>query len=65
MIKDAANAYAQDKLMTRVLDNNRNETFDKNIFKEMGDLGLLGATIKGYNCPGVSYVAYGLNSKRN
>ena len=60
MIKEAANAYAQDRLMTRVLDNNRNECFDKNIFKEMGELGLLGATIKGYNCPGASYVAYGL-----
>ena len=60
MIKEAANAYAQDRLMTRVLDNNRNESFDKNIFKEMGELGLLGATIKGYNCPGASYVAYGL-----
>ena len=60
MIKDAANSYAQDKLMPRVLDNNRNETFDKNIFREMGDLGLLGATITGYDCPGVSYVAYGL-----
>src|SRR6056300_587050 len=60
MIKDTAANYAQDKLITRVLDNNRNETFDKNIFKEMGELGLLGSTIKGYDCPGVSYVAYGL-----
>ncbi|MDB9972094.1 acyl-CoA dehydrogenase [Alphaproteobacteria bacterium] len=60
MIKETAANYAQDKLMTRVLDNNRNESFDKNIFKEMGAIGLLGSTIKGYNCPGVSYVAYGL-----
>jgi glutaryl-CoA dehydrogenase len=60
MIKETAANYAQNKLMTRVLDNNRNESFDKNIFKEMGAIGLLGSTIKGYNCPGVSYVAYGL-----
>ena len=60
MIKETAANYAQDKLMTRVLDNNRNESFDKNIFKEMGAIGLLGSTIKGYNCPGISYVAYGL-----
>jgi glutaryl-CoA dehydrogenase len=60
MIKETAANYAQDKLMTRVLDNNPNESFDKNIFKEMGAIGLLGSTIKGYNCPGVSYVAYGL-----
>ena len=60
MISETAASYAQDKLMTRVLDNNRNESFDKNIFREMGELGLLGSTINGYNCPGVSYVAYGL-----
>ena len=34
--------------------------FDKSIMKEMGSLGLLGATIEGYDCPGVSSVAYGL-----
>ena len=60
MIRETAANYAQDKLMTRVLDNNRNESFDRNIFREMGELGLLGSTIKGYGCPGVSYVAYGL-----
>jgi len=60
MIQKTAKNYAQDKLMSRVLDNNRNESFDRNIFKEMGEIGLLGSTIKGYDCPGVSYVAYGL-----
>jgi len=39
---------------------NREEKFDKSIMKEMGEIGLLGATIKGYGCPGVSSVAYGL-----
>ena len=60
MIQETAKNYAQDKLIPRVLDNNRNESFDRNIFKEMGEIGLLGSTIKGYECPGVSYVAYGL-----
>lgn len=39
---------------------NRNETFDINIMKELGSQGLLGPTLKGYNCAGVGYVAYGL-----
>ena len=38
MIRETAANYAQDKLMTRVLDNNRNESFDRNIFREMGEL---------------------------
>ena len=39
---------------------NRNETFDITIMKELGSQGFLGPTIKGYNCAGVGYVAYGL-----
>ena len=39
---------------------NRNETFDITIMKELGSQGFLGPTIKGYNCAGVDYVAYGL-----
>lgn len=39
---------------------NRNATFDKNIMKEMGELGFLGPTIEGYGCAGVGYVSYGL-----
>lgn len=46
--------------MPRVLMSNRHETFDRDIMSEMGELGLLGPTIKGYGCPGVSSVAYGL-----
>jgi glutaryl-CoA dehydrogenase len=46
--------------MTRVKEANRHETFDRAIFTEMGELGLLGSTIEGYGCPGVNYVAYGL-----
>lgn len=59
-IQDTARDYCQEKLQPRILDAYRNETFDKNIFKEMGELGLLGATIDGYGCAGVSSVAYGL-----
>jgi glutaryl-CoA dehydrogenase len=47
-------------LLTRVTKASREESFDKAIFKEMGDLGLLGSTIHGYGCAGVGYVSYGL-----
>jgi glutaryl-CoA dehydrogenase len=60
MIRDTAHAYAQSQLMPRVLQANREEKFDPKIMKEMGELGLLGATIQGFGCPGVSSVAYGL-----
>jgi glutaryl-CoA dehydrogenase len=63
MIRDMAHNYAQEKLMPRVLDANRNENFDPEIMREMGELGLLGSTIEGYGCAGVSYVAYGLVSR--
>ena len=60
LIKDTAKQYAQESLMPRVLLSNRNETFDRDIYYELGELGLLGATINGYGCAGVGYVAYGL-----
>ena len=63
MIRDMAKNYAQEKLMPRVLDANRNENFDPEIMREMGELGLLGSTIEGYGCAGISYVAYGLVSR--
>ncbi len=53
-------AYCQDKLMPRIQEANRNETFDTSIMSEMGSLGLLGSTIEGYGCPGVSSAAYGI-----
>ena len=59
-IRDAANAYCQQKLFPRVLLANRHETFDREILNEMGEMGFLGATIEGYGCAGVSYTAYGL-----
>ncbi len=60
MVRDSARAYCQEKLMPRVLEANRYERFDRAIFAELGALGLLGATIKGYGCAGVNYVCYGL-----
>ena len=60
MIRDAARAYAQDKLMPRVLLANRHEKFDREIMTELGALGLLGSTIEGYGCAGTNYVSYGL-----
>ena len=60
LVRDTAKQYCQAKLFPRVLEANRSETFDRAIMAEMGELGLLGATIEGYGCPGVSSVAYGL-----
>jgi glutaryl-CoA dehydrogenase len=60
MLRDAARAYCQEKLMPRILEANRHERFERAIMTEMGELGLLGATIEGYGCAGVNYVSYGL-----
>jgi glutaryl-CoA dehydrogenase len=59
-VRDAARAYCQDQLQTRVLMAARHETFDRRIMNEMGELGLLGATIEGYGCAGLNQVCYGL-----
>ena len=60
LIRDSARAYADQSLMPRVLEANRHEIFHTEIMKEMGQQGLLGSTIEGYDCAGVSSVAYGL-----
>ncbi|RDK00682.1 acyl-CoA dehydrogenase [Paraburkholderia lacunae] len=61
MVRDAAAAYSQDKLAPRVLEAFRHEKTDIEIFREMGELGLLGPTIpEQYGGPGLNYVAYGL-----
>lgn len=60
LIRDSAKQFAQTKLMPRILDAFRHEKFDPSIFKEMGEAGLLGATISGYGCAGINYVSYGL-----
>merc|ERR1712209_271434 len=53
-------SYCQEKLMPRVVLANRNEVFHRDIMSEMGELGVLGPTTKGYGCSGTSSVAYGL-----
>ena len=60
MVQQSAHDYCQDKLFPRVLSANREERFDREIINEMGELGLLGCTIEGYGCAGLSHVAYGL-----
>ena len=61
MLRDAARAYAQEKLQSRVIAAYRDETTDPAIFREMGEMGLLGVTIpEEYGGLGASYVAYGL-----
>ncbi len=61
MIRDSARAYAQEKLQPRVIEAWRNEAMDASVFREMGELGLLGSTIpEAYGGIGASYVAYGL-----
>ena len=60
MVRDSARQYAQERLQPRVRDAFRNEATDPDIFREMGEMGLLGSTIDGYGCPGVDYVSYGL-----
>jgi glutaryl-CoA dehydrogenase len=61
MVRDAARAYCQDKLMPRVLEANRHEKFDRAIMNEMGALGFLGSTLpEKYGCSAVNYVTYGL-----
>jgi len=61
MVRDAAHAYCQEKLAPRVLEAFRHEKTDPAIFREMGEVGLLGPTIpEAYGGPGLNYVSYGL-----
>src|SRR5260370_13061204 len=61
MIRDTARAYAQDKLLPRVTKAYLEEKVDRDIFHEMGELGLIGITLpEEYGCANASYVAYGL-----
>ena len=59
-IQKSARDYCQKELMPGILDANRNEIFNKSIYKDMGQLGFLGAPIDGYGCAGTNYVSYGL-----
>ncbi len=61
LIRDAARDYCQDRLMPRIKQANRDEVFHREIMDELGELGLLGATIpEEYGCAGANYVSYGL-----
>ena len=63
MIIDSTKAFANQYLKPRIINDYKNEVVDKSIFKEMGQMGILGPTIKGYNCLGDSYLTYGLIAK--
>lgn len=60
LVRDAARGFARDRLFPGVIEANRHEQFDREILRDMGTQGLLGSTINGYGCAGVSHVAYGL-----
>jgi glutaryl-CoA dehydrogenase len=63
MVKESAHQFCQERLMPRILEANRHERFDRSIMNEFGEMGFLGATLEGYGCAGVSYVAYGLMAR--
>lgn len=60
MIRDSVRSFAQEKLQPRITSAFRDEEYDAALMRELGDAGLLGATIHGYGCAGVNYVSYGL-----
>ncbi len=60
LVRDSAREFAQGKLAPKILEANRNESFDVEVMREMGAQGYLGATLQGYGCAGIGYVAYGL-----
>ncbi|MYC59656.1 MAG: acyl-CoA dehydrogenase [Gammaproteobacteria bacterium] len=60
MVRETARQYAQGKLLPRVREAYRKEETDPEIFREMGELGLLGCMIEGHGCAGMNYVCYGL-----
>ena len=60
MVRDSTRQYAQERLQPKVRAAFQNETSDPGIFREMGEMGLLGLTIEGYGCAGMDYISYGL-----
>ena len=60
IIQKSARDYCQNELLPRITEANRNEIFDRGIYKEMASMGFLGAPIQGYGCAGTNYVSYGL-----
>lgn len=60
LIRDSVHGFAQDRLMPLILEWNRHEIFERDLMLEFGEMGFLGGTLKGYGCPGLSHVSYGL-----
>ena len=60
MIQNSAASFAQERLQPKIIKAYREEYFDPNIMREMGEAGLFGLTLQGYGCPGINYVSYGL-----
>ena len=64
LVRNTVREYAQEKLLPRVVEANRQESFDRAIMTEMGALGMLGATLpERYGCAAVNYVSYGLMAR--
>ncbi|XP_057268111.1 glutaryl-CoA dehydrogenase, mitochondrial-like, partial [Pezoporus wallicus] len=63
LLRDAVRKYSQERLLPRVLRANRDEVFHREIVSELGELGVLGCTIKGFGCAGASSVGYGLAAR--
>ena len=60
LIRDSVHDFAQDRLMPLIVEWNRHEIFERELMLEFGQMGFLGGTLKGYGCPGLSHVSYGL-----
>jgi len=63
LVRDTVRRFCREQLMPRVQSAFRNGVFDRDILREAGELGMLGATIDGYGCPGLNYVSYGLMAR--
>jgi glutaryl-CoA dehydrogenase len=63
LVRDTARDFAQTQLLPGVVEANRQEKTDPDVFKKMGELGLLGCTVEGYGCSGVNNVCYGLAAR--
>jgi glutaryl-CoA dehydrogenase len=59
-IRDTTRQFCQQELMPKITHAFRDEKFDISLYRRMGELGILGPTIQGYDCPGATYVSYGL-----
>ena len=60
IVQSSVRSFCDDKLMPRIINDNRNEHFSREILNEMGEQGILGSYINGFGCAGANYVTYGL-----